>query len=591
MAGGKIEGNPVVEAINALSIFGPRQAGAYREHADEVRGVLGPDIETKVREYVTGWAGGGLPGILILTGNAGTGKTALVEAYCETVGAARPTEDSLLEVRPEKFVVKDFSGMKRSERGRVIKLSREIRTGRSTQLFVCANEGVLREALLESADPELEELLDGALESGASRTNGDGGVVIVNMNRQRWTGEEMWGPLLDYFVREELWEKCEACASAGACPIQANAAGLRQPGPREAARRLTQFASGGSVSTLRELLSILSYAITGGLSCEEVGAQLQPFDAGHGYFNLFVGEGLSRERLERSPLIQEMRSAELGSISDVEVDGWLRDPKWAPLEISALADPGEPTPHSTVNTLIGPLSFQEFGETISISDDPKKVEDCMHDYVDGHRILELWRRRVFFGAHGALGGWQASFVRLTNQAAFGELVDLASALRRGGDTNDARRSIILGLNYLTSGFGKFGGTLVVPDPGSLSARNPGTFRRPEPSIVHSKVRVEKIALEAEDGPDLVEVLDTDDVRVLLKAKDQLGAESRLLVTPRLFEMVLRSGRFRSPAGSDLPEINELMSFYAALSSAAVEGPLEIVDPSLGVIRPVTLPTL
>jgi hypothetical protein len=591
VTGGKTEGNQVVEAINALSIFGPHQAGAYREHADEVRGVLGPDIETKVREYVKGWGGGGVPGILILTGNAGTGKTALVEAYCETVGAPRPREDSLLEVTTDKFVVKDFSGMKRSERGRVMKLSREIRSGRSTQLFVCANEGVLREALLESADPELEELLDGALESGASRTEADGGVVIVNMNRQRWTSEKMWSLLLDYFVREELWEKCGECANAGACPIQANAAGLRQPGPREAARRLTQFASGGSVSTLRELLSILSYSITGGLTCEEVGTQIQPFDAGHGYFNLFVGEGLSRERLERSPLIQEMRSAELGLISDVQVDGWLRDPGSAPQEISALADPDVSTPHSIINTLIGPLTFQEFGEVISISDDPRKVEDCMHDYVDGRRILELWRRRIFFGAHGALGGWQTSFVRLTNQTAFGELMSLASALRQGRDTNDARRAIILGLNYLTSGFAKFGGTLVIPDPGSLTARNPGTFRRPEPSIVHSKVRVEKISLEVEDGPDLMGILDTDDVRVVLKAKDHLGVDSHLFVTPRLFDMVVSSGRFRSPAGSDLPEINELLGFYAALSSPAIEGPLEIVDPSLGVIRPITLPTL
>lgn len=556
-----------------------------------MRRVLGPDIETKVREYVTGWAGAGAPGVLILTGNAGTGKTALVEAYCETIGAARPQEDALLEVTPEKFVVKDFSGMKKAERAQVINLSSEIRRGRSTQLFVCANEGVLRDALVKTTDPELEELLDLALESGVAKSEPENGAVVVNMNRQRWTSAKMWDLLLDYFVHEELWEKCGGCASAGACPIQANAAALRDSGPREAARRLTQFASGGSVSTLRELLSIISYAITGGLRCEEVAAQVEPFDAVHGYFNLFLGEGLSRERLERSTLIQEMRSAELGSISDVQVDGWLRDSNSASAEVSSLADPGEPTVHSTVNTLVGGMTFQEFGETISISDDPKKVEVCMQDYVEGRRILELWRRRVFFGAPAALGGWRAAFARLTNQTAFGELVDLAAALRQGGDTNDARRSIILGLNYLTSGFGKFGGTLVVPDPGSLSARNPGTFRRPEPSIVHSKVRVEKISLDAEGGSDLVKMLDTDDVRVVLEAKDSSGEKSRLLVTPRLFDMMLRSGRFRSPAGSDLPEINELMRFYAALSSAAVEGALEVVDPGLGVIRPVVLPAL
>jgi hypothetical protein len=450
---------------------------------------------------------------------------------------------------------------------------------------------VLRDALRETPDPELEALLDRALESGASKTKPELGVVIVNMNRQRWTSAKMWGLLLDYLVREQLWEKCEGCASNGLCPIQANAAALRQPGPREAARRLIQSASGGSVSTLRELLSILSHGITSGLSCEEVGAAHAPFDAVHGYFNLFLGEGLSRERLERSALIQEMRNVDLGSVSDVEVDEWLRDPKSAPEEVAKLGEPSEPTPHAMVTTLVGELTFRQFGETIAISDDAVKVAACMEDYVDGRKVLELWRRRVFFEAHAALGGWKASFGRLTNQTSFGELIDVASALRGDGDATDTRRAIILGLNYLSAGFAKFGGYLVVPDPGSLAARNPGTFRLPAPSIVHSKVRVEKITLASEDGPDLVEMLDTDDVRVVLTAKDPSGFESRLLVTPRLFEMVLRSGRFRAPAGADLPEINELMGFYAGLSSAPVEGPLEVVDPSLGVIRSVTLPAL
>lgn len=526
-----------------------------------------------------------------MTGNAGTGKTALVEAYCEVLGTGRPEDDSLIEVGSGRFVVKDFSGMKKADRARVIALSRRIREGSAMQLFVCANEGVLRDALVDTPDSEIEVLLDRALDRGVAEARHENGVVILNMNRQRWTNPEMWDSLLDFLVREELWERCHACASMGACPIQANAAALRQPGPREAARRLTQFASGGSVSTLRELLSILSHSITGGLSCEDVARRLEPFDATHGYFNLFLGEGLSRERLERSPLIQAMRQTELGTISDVQVDGWLRDPKSAPAEISTLADSVEDDPHSRVTTRIGPMSFQQYGEIISISDDPNKVAACMEQYVSGRRILELWRRRVFFEGQAELGGWKQSFARLTRQSVFGQLVDLASALREGGDTNDQRRSIILGLNFLTSGFWNFGGTLVVPDPGSLTARNPGTFRRPEPSIVHGKVPVDEVAFALEDGSELVDLLDTDDVRVVLVARASSGSEARLLLTPRLFEMVLRSANYRSPVGANLPEINELINFFAALSATEVEGPLEVVDPDVGVIRPITLPAL
>ncbi|HEV2857955.1 MAG TPA: hypothetical protein VGW80_06080 [Solirubrobacterales bacterium] len=539
---------------------------------------------------MTEWAVAASPGVLILTGNAGTGKTALVEAYCESLGVNRPTADGLVEVAPNCFAVKDFSGIPQEERAAVVGLSREIRGGRAAQLFICANEGVLREALSEDPDPELEGLLSAALEGGAYRAEAAHGVTIVNMNRQRWTSEEMWGRLLDYFVREELWTGCEGCAASGSCPIKANAEALRRDGPREAARRLVQFASGSSVSTLRELLSIISHGITGGLNCEEVKAAQAPFDASSGYFNLLLGEGLSRERLERSTLIQEMRSAELGAVADVEVDGWLRDPESAPKLVGELAGPAEPTPHALVRTGIGDLTFRDFGETISVSDDPAKVEICLQDYVTGGKILELWRRRVFFEAQPALGGWKAGFSRLTNLSFFGALIEVAEAVREGRSTTEIRQVLLTGLNYLTAGFGKFGGFLVVPDPGSLASRNPGSFRLPEPSIVHSRVVVDRVRLEQEDGPELIELLDTDDVRIVLSARAD-GGTSRMLVTPRLFEVALRSGRFRSPAGADLPEMNELLGFYAALSAGSAQGQLEVVDPSSGVIRSITLPAL
>jgi hypothetical protein len=591
--GGKIAASQVVDAVNALSIFGPRQAGAYREHADRVREVLGPDIETKIRSFVAGWALRAEPGVLILTGNAGTGKTALVEAFCEQFGSSRPEQDALVEVKPDVFVVKDFSGLKKAERGSVIKLAREIDEGRVAQLLVCANEGVIRDALGDTPDAQLESQLDRALESGASNLGDGRGAIVVNMNRQRWTGAEVWGRLLDYMVRDELWESCEECDASGACPIKANAEAMRRPGPREAARRLVQLAAGGSVSTLRELLSILSHGVTGGLTCEDVVTSKTPYDATTAYFNLILGEGLSRERIERSTLLQEICAAELGAISDIEVDGWLRDPSSAPAAVTALGagDRADLEPHGEVRTRIGLMSFAHFGETISISDDAHKVEACMADYVEGRKVLELWRRRVFFEAAGSLGGWKRGFTRLTSQTYFGDLIDVASTLRADGDTASARRSLILGLNYLVAGFAKFGGYLVVPDPGSLAARNPGSYRRPAPSIVHSQIRVEHVALQVEDGVELVGILDSDDVRVVLQATATSGESAHLVVTPRLFEIVMRSGRFKAPAGADIPEMNDVASFYGLLSRGNVAAPLEVVDPAFGVIRPVTLPTL
>jgi hypothetical protein len=553
--------------------------------------VLGSDIGTRARRYVIEWADTGRSGLLILTGNAGTGKTALVEAYCGALGVDRPTHDALVEVAPGKFAVKDLSGMKAAERAEVVHLSREICSGREAQLFLCANEGVLRETLRETPDLGLEDALNLALDAGASAPGADHGVVVVNMNRQRWTAPEIWASLVDYFVRQELWEDCADCEGADACPIRENAQALRQQSPREAARRLVQLASGDSVSTLRELLSILSHGITGGLDCAQVKSASQPFDAQYGYFNLLLGGGLSKERLERSTLIQAVRRAGLGSVSDVEVDGWLREAESAPPQVSAIAEPSSPSAHALVKTSIGNMTFGQFGEMISVSDDPAKVAACMQDYVEGMRVLELWRRRVFFEAHSDLGGWSASFSRLTTFPAFGELIDASTELRTGRDATDIRRSLILGLNSLAAGFAEFGGSLVVPDPGSLAARNPGSFRLPEPSMVHSRVRVERIALESEDKGTLLGMLDTDDVRVVLRAEDSTTSVSSLVITPRLFEVIIRSGRFMSPAGRDLPEMNELVRFYSSLSTGPIDGPLEVVDPSHGVIKAVTLPAL
>jgi hypothetical protein len=71
---------PVVTALRKLSVFSADQAGAYREHFAQISAALGDDARTLLATYVSDWAAGGEPGVVILTGNAGTGKTAAAEA-------------------------------------------------------------------------------------------------------------------------------------------------------------------------------------------------------------------------------------------------------------------------------------------------------------------------------------------------------------------------------------------------------------------------------------------------------------------------------------------------------------------------------
>lgn len=585
--------NDTVDALNALSIFGPRQSGVYREHAAHVRSVLGADIPTKAQQYVREWAVQGSDGALILTGNAGTGKTALVDAYCDGLDVSAPVEDGVREVAGNRFVVKDLSGVPEEGRAEVLNIERSLRSGeRRGQLFLCANEGVLRDALLGAPDEELEGLLDQALEHGACLADpGAGpGSTVLNMNRQRWTGEELWRMVVEYLAREELWGECEGCGAAAGCPIRLNAQRLRTDGPREAARRLVQLASGGSVATLREILAILSNAVTGGLSCTDVEGADDEFTAAHGYFNLFFGDNLAQERIERSHLLLSIREAGLGATADVEVDGWLRDAAGAPTEVRELAAPAEEDPHSRVHTAVGAMTFGALGETITISDDAARVAECMKDFASGENALALWRRRVFFEAQPYIGGRSGALRRLTVFSHYGELLELAESLARRRETADERQALVVGLNFLAAGFHAFGGHLVVPDAGSLAARNPGSFRPPAPSLVHSQIRVDQLNLRLQDSSELKSVIDTDDVRVIVKASAGT-ARIALVLTPRLYQAIRDSGEFRAPVGSDIPEMTELANFYSTLASEPVEAALSIVDPVREVIRPVTLPAL
>jgi len=145
---------PVVAALRALSVFSADQAGAYREHFAALAVALGEDVKTKLGAFLTSWAESGQLGTVVLTGNAGTGKTAAAEAYCRALGAPLPDHDALVEVSPARRVLKDLSGLPDpASRARAL---RDALNAVNAQTLVCANEGVLRDALADlelHADP------------------------------------------------------------------------------------------------------------------------------------------------------------------------------------------------------------------------------------------------------------------------------------------------------------------------------------------------------------------------------------------------------------------------------------------------------
>lgn len=602
---------PVVTALRKLSVFGADQAGAYREHFQALAAALGPDVKTRLAAFLEQWAGSGEPGTVLLTGNAGTGKTAAAEAYCRALGTSLPAVDEMSEQAPGRWVMKDLSGVATPSR-RAAALDDALALGSGSQALVCANEGILRDALGEIDAPDASDALDEALRTGAARR---GGLYVVNVNRQRPTGPRLWEDLLDYVTREELWTGCSDCPfDDGGCAMRSNAEQLRRPDVRRQLRTLFRLATGEAVPTLREVLAILSWALVGADTCQETKDGFRDqgkaaATASSAYFARLLGAGLADEAAERSPLMTGLRNSGLGQVSDLEVDGWLRDSSGAVEAVQHLAGCPEPDPEGRtargldgsrspldrVNTRQHQMTFHALGEMISTAEDVAKVEDGLAALVTSDDTVppaqNLWRRRVYLEAAAPLGGHTRAAQRLLRYRHADDLAALAEAVASGSDTFLQLGELVRGLNFLVTGFPSAVEGMVVPDPACLFSRDPGAFRPAAPSLVHSLVAVDRLSLSVPDTGLVQELLDIDHVDVVLLV--DADAALSLRIGPRMHEAIREAADFGGPVGQGVAEMNDLRSFYGRLSEGPADQPLRIADPSARPpsLQRVTLPHL
>jgi hypothetical protein len=561
---------PVVEALRSLSVFGVSQEGAYREHFKDISRTLGPDISTKLGRWTSAWAESGEPGIVILTGNAGTGKTAVGQSYCSALGCELPSQDELLRISKDRWLVKDLSGIPTIS-ARMETLREALRLARKSQVLVCANEGVLRQSLRRDSDAkfgQVIEILDQALRRGAAK---QGNCTIVNVNRQRPSADGFWTELLDFLTRSELWAECQdcPCASTG-CPMMSNAESLRRQDVRAALRVLFRYASGTTIPTLREVLSLIAWTIIGdrmdqsGLTCQKVKERSRDlgesaFDAKYAYFSLLFGSGLPFETVERSPLLGAIRSSGLGEISDLEADEQLRDPRLLSQVSQSLS-----VHTNRVLTAVGVQSFEGLGETLSISEDLDKVEACLDALIDRtDSAMVMWRRKMFCERSESLGGIRPATRRLLSCRYVGDLLDLAERCGKGFPTIADVQHIIKGLNMLITGFPNIGEGLIIPDGAGLFSRDPGAFTPAKPCVIHTQIPISRFNLRCPDRGLVTEILDIDHVEIELALDD--SDSLFLTIFPEMYECIRQAEIFAGPVGRGDASMAELRDFYSRLA--------------------------
>jgi serine/threonine protein kinase len=320
--------NPFVEYLNSLS-----NSSAANENAT-AESQLGNDYF--VRIYVDNPIAEHVYNVLIdegvnviLTGNAGDGKTTIA---AEVVGRVKGTSPQLLSPREEipeahLVVIKDFSELGNDDRVAILK---EAIDNTADRYLVISNTGKLLETFRrlreDGARADESELLT-ALQSSKPEFVLNNKFLVINIGRTDSidTACEVFKRMLD----PRNWDECTQCRSAEECPITRNATLLRN-GLDIICRRISfvyrRLYEYDVRLTMRQITGHLAYAITAGLNCDDIGSMSyiarQAGSLEEVFINRFFGDNgneIAPEAMQQLP-IRCLRQADFGIILNPEFE-------------------------------------------------------------------------------------------------------------------------------------------------------------------------------------------------------------------------------------------------------------------------------
>jgi hypothetical protein len=307
----------LVRAMKSYLPFDADSASLYEEHValDQAP----PPYETHALRYVLELVRDTRVSLIVLTGDAGHGKTHLCRRVLELglgdgggeIGAAQAALRRL-KGDPEGSEAIHLPGVGRNLR--VVKDLSEFSEQRGAEILnvmmaeqdsvgiVCANEGRLRSvvSLMPTALASILDALESGVRNGVTGST-DNAVHVVNLNFQATSIRQ--GGFLAHLIEKWVgdgrrWRACKDCKARSDCPILRNRELLTlSDGARESFLQLIRIAEQtGYVLTFREALILCSFAVTGGLTCEDVAKQHSAGAAARDSLQDFHVEGLFFER-------------------------------------------------------------------------------------------------------------------------------------------------------------------------------------------------------------------------------------------------------------------------------------------------------
>lgn len=323
--------NPFVDLLNKYTTASPDHEAAFDEFIAEAPPPAGGPlrIQTKVEKLLQIRFAADKPPSIILTGNAGDGKTFLCRQILQTF-TQKPIPDweelahTPLERNGTRLCfIKDLSELSEEEGKAVLKrLEDSLNPTSPNRYLIAANEGRLRNLLNRIEAPELRQNIEHQLRHGAN--SGSSSLVVIDLSKA--TTSVFVPETLRWMTSDVHWQSCINCPIVERCPIWHNARILRNERVVERVKLLYELLEHLDIHvTLRDMLIHLSFTLTGSRSCPE----LQQLDARQAdlsylayYENILGGREDSPFRRKAS-VVQHLARLRLGEHSIFEIDNFI----------------------------------------------------------------------------------------------------------------------------------------------------------------------------------------------------------------------------------------------------------------------------
>jgi hypothetical protein len=298
--------------------------------------------------------------LVILTGNAGDGKTAFIQKV-EEAAVMKGTVRTTLDLHRSEFANGsrnfrtlydgsiDVDGKRNTEVLREFFQEFEGATPPTSDIcrIIAMNEGKLRDFFSSSAHHRwLSKTLLDHLQFNAKLPDD---IVLVNLNLRSVVDAKeelsdcLFDRILDRYVATEFWEECQNCPSRHRCPVKFNVDTFRMRPENgllgkelEDVRRYNEEAGAARVRlkslfqilhfrkrihlTIRDVRSVLAFALFGKKTCAEIEKEIQAGDTDFTpryYFNAIF------DPQEKDRVLTFLREFDVGLASNPRIDSEL----------------------------------------------------------------------------------------------------------------------------------------------------------------------------------------------------------------------------------------------------------------------------